>query len=344
MDRSYTRGWQIVAEARLRQSSIWRAKGRRISAILRRRLKLPRIAITACALSSAIPIRAARLARFSPASLLHAIHLYGAAAVTAFGWGVCGLLDWDAAPWAPLWFCGALLIYNADRLRHDPADTLNVPERECAAGRFRAASAFTTAAAAVVLVATPIVRGDWITLALVVLGAVVCLNYSVPAFGFRLKDVPVLKTFVAPTIVAAAVLVLPWIHEGPPANRVLFAVVAVRAWGLLLFNMILCDLRDVEGDLRTGVTSLPGALGWRGTRRVLAGLLVTLESLAFIIVARLPDSHPLAWRILCLIGPLYLGWLIIAARVRRSERFYEWWVEGMFFLPAIAVAVEAALD
>jgi hypothetical protein len=31
--------------------------------------------------------------------------------------------------------------------------------------------------------------------------------------------------------------------------------------------------------------------------------------------------------------------LILAARAPRSERFYERWVEGMLFLPAVVVLV-----
>ncbi len=307
------------------------------------RLILPRDAITHSALNIASRVRTAPPASISAAALLHALHLYGAAAIGAFGWGVCRLLDWDAAPWLPLWFCGALLIYNVDRLRRDPADALNVPQRDSATQRLRGASALTAALAAATLVALPMLRRDWVTLALVLGGTLVCLSYSIPLPGFRLKDVPVLKTFVAPTIVAAAILVLPWIHEGAPADRALFAVAAVCAWGLLLFNMILCDLRDVEGDCRTGIISLPGALGAAGTRRLLAGLLLAIESLAFAIAARAPAPHAIAWRALCVLGPLYLGWLIAAVRVRRSERFYEWWVEGMFFLPALAVLAESAL-
>jgi 4-hydroxybenzoate polyprenyltransferase len=282
----------------------------------------------------ALPVPAAAL---SPATFLHTLHLYGAAAVTAFGWAMCELVGWDATPWMPLWFCGALLIYNADRLRRDPADDHNVPERAAAAQRLHALSAAVTVAAAAVLFGLPLWRHDWITLVLAVLGSMVCLSYSVPLLGFRLKDVPVLKTFVAPTVVAASILVLPWLHEEPPPDPLYFAVVAVRAWGLLLFNMILCDLRDVEGDRQTGIVSLPGALGGLGTRRLLIGMLIVFEAAALLLISRVPAEQSAPWLILCVLGPLYLGWLIAAVRRRQSERFYEWWVEGMFFLPGLAV-------
>ena len=61
--------------------------------------------------------------------LLHALSLYGAAGIAAFGWAVCRLLDWSVEPWILLWSCAALLIYNADRLRPDPADLVNIPQR-----------------------------------------------------------------------------------------------------------------------------------------------------------------------------------------------------------------------
>lgn len=243
----------------------------------------------------------------------------------------------------PLWFCGALFIYNADRLRRDPADALNVPRRESAAQRLRPLSAAMAALSAAILVVLPAARRDWITLALVVSGAFVCLNYVVPMFGFRLKNVPVLKTCVPPTVVAAAIFVLPWLHGTPAIAPTHLAAAAAQAWGLLLFNMILCDLRDVEGDRRTGVLSLPGALGFVGTRRLLLLLLLAVETLTVLLAARSPAAQAQAWQLLCLLIPLYLGALLAAVRVKRSERFYEWWVEGMFALPALAVLGQSAL-
>jgi 4-hydroxybenzoate polyprenyltransferase len=275
----------------------------------------------------------------SPVALLHTLHLYGAAAVAAFGWGVCRSLDWNPAPWLPLWFCGALLIFNADRLRTDPADAANVPQRVMAMHRLRGWSVLSVALAASFLLAIPLLRRDWITLALVLGGSLVCLSYSYPLLGWRLKDVPLLKTFFAPTIVFAAIVALPWLHEGPPANRAFFALAAVRAWGLLLFNMILCDLRDVEGDLKFGTLSLPAALGAPRTRWLLGALIVAIEILSMAALPIVPPAHLAQWRLLAIAAPLYLGGLLAAVRQPRSERFYEWFVEGMFFLPAIATAV-----
>src|SRR5262245_12486894 len=116
--------------------------------------------------------------------VLHALSLYGAAGIAGFGWAVCRLLDWPALPWIPLWSCAALLIYNADRLRTDPADLVNIPQRAAASARWRAWSRAVCAAAAIFLVVYPILTRDWLSLGLILGGAVVSLNYSIPIFGF----------------------------------------------------------------------------------------------------------------------------------------------------------------
>lgn len=278
------------------------------------------------------------------ATLLHALSIYGAVGIAAFGWAVCQLLDWSVQPWILLWSCAALLIYNADRLRPDPADLVNIPDRAAASERWRAVSRVVCLAAAVFLIVWPIFLRDWLTLGLILAGALTCLNYSIPIFGFRWKDVPLLKTFFAPTIVTASILGLPWFHLGPAVDGLTFFLISFRAWTFLMFNMILCDLRDVEGDQRCGIRSLPVVLGERRTRQLLLGLLIVIELLNISALWTASPAHRLAWWVMVFLGPAYLGSLLLAVRRPQPERFYEWAVEGMLFLPAIAVGIGAVLS
>ncbi|MEP6671563.1 MAG: UbiA family prenyltransferase [Chthoniobacter sp.] len=272
--------------------------------------------------------------------LLHTLSIYGAFGITAFGWAMGQLFNWEVGPWMPYWFCAALLVYNADRLRHDPADALNIPVREAAAARLRVLSFIVLILSALVLLVLPIVQRDWLTLALVLGGALVSLNYSIPLFGFRFKDVPLLKTFFAPTIVTASVLGLPWLHLGSGSTDLAtLAIGSLRSWAFLMFNMILCDLRDRGGDEACGIRSLPVVLGDKGTRWLLVALLACLEALALGALALASDAHRHIWAIMCIVGPIYLGGILLAVRRPRPERFYEWVVEGMLFLPAVAVVV-----
>ncbi len=263
-----------------------------------------------------------------------AVQIYGAAGIAAFGWAICALLGWDAAPWLPLWFSSALLIYNIDRLRRDPADALNTPLRAAASIRLRWLSAVVALAAGVALLAIPIWRRDWLTFGLAAGGALVSVQYSVPLLGFRLKDIPYLKSFIAPTMVIAAIFGLPWLHEGPRPGALL---AAFWAWSYLEFNMILCDLRDLEGDRRCGVASLPVRLGSKATHRLLKILPATYLLLAiFGMIAGSARLNP-PWWILAWSAAAYLILLLTASARPRSERFYEWAVEGMLYLPPLIV-------
>jgi 4-hydroxybenzoate polyprenyltransferase len=103
--------------------------------------------------------------------------------------------------------------------------------------------------------------------------------------------------------------------------------------------MILCDLRDLNGDRRTGIRSLPVLLGEKRTRTLLAALLTIVTALTLTMLAHAPARHALASRFADLVTPLALGALLFATRTPRSERFYEWAVEGLLFVPAFAVIV-----
>lgn len=270
--------------------------------------------------------------------LLHTLSIYGALGITAFGWAMGQLFNWEVGPWMPYWFCAALLVYNADRLRRDPADALNIPVREAAAARLRVLSFIVLIGSALVLLVLPIMRRDWLTLVLVLGGALVSLNYSIPLFGFRFKDVPLLKTFFAPTIVTASVLGLPWLHLGTGGTDLAtLAFGSLRSWTFLMFNMILCDLRDRAGDEACGIRSLPVVLGDKSTRWLLVALLTGIEALALGALSLASGTNRNVWAIMCVLGPVYLGGMLVAVRRPRPERFYEWVVEGMLFLPALAV-------
>lgn len=278
------------------------------------------------------------------------LHFYGAAGIAAFGWSMGSLLGIDASAHLPLWLCAALLIYNADRLRRDPADALNVPARSAASARLRRLSAGTLLAAAVVLLGIPVWRRDWFTLGLILLGGVVSLGYSLPPVGWRWKDLPLIKTLFAPSIVTAAVfglLVLGQTRyrpEGLGANpmadtfSLLWQVTFLLpwAWCYLLFNMVLCDLRDLAGDRQCGIHSIPVLWGEKGARRLLWVLAIGGQVIPLALLRFCPDEGvPLSF--VALLTGLYQAWLLHATREPRSERFYEWAVEGLLYLPALAL-------
>ena len=282
-------------------------------------------------------------------TVLHALNLYGAAGIVAFGWAMGRFLGADPAPWLPLWFCAALLIYNADRLRTDPADALNIPERAAACARLRPAIRVTVIGAALLLIGLPVWRQDLGTLGLVLGGSVVALGYSLPPRGWRWKDVPLVKTLFAPTVVTAAIfgllfsgserIPIPAIQFKNFSSLKLettgFLFLVPWAWCYLLFNMLLCDLRDRAGDARCGIRSIPVIWGENGTRRMLWSL-ACAGQIFLALHLRFHDYAAACAVVLSFLTGLYQAWLLLATRQPRGERFYEWAVEGMLFLPALA--------
>jgi 4-hydroxybenzoate polyprenyltransferase len=273
-------------------------------------------------------------------SLLAAIQSLGifpAIGIVSFGWALSRLLHFQCARYAPLWFAGALLVYNVDRLKRDPADAINIPRRSERNARLRRAGAAIAAASACALIAIPLAMRDWLVLALTLAGACTCLNYSIPVFGFRLKDVPFLKTFFAPAVVAAACLALPALQQPMHVSTPHYAAAAAWTCAFLFFNMMLCDLRDIEGDRAMGTLSVPVFLGRTRTLWLLGALVALVAALAIATAGTAPPIDAPDWKRLAILATIYLGALLVAVRKPRAEWFYEWCVEGMLFLPAVVV-------
>jgi 4-hydroxybenzoate polyprenyltransferase len=274
---------------------------------------------------------------------LQALSIYGALGIASFGWALSRLLHFEGVRYEPLWLFSALFIYNVDRLKADPADSINTPLRLKSTSGLRQMNRAVAALSAMGLVAAPLLERDWLMLLLTTAGSVFCINYSVPLLGFRFKDVPLLKTFFAPALVTGAFLIPPLLEQPLRASVACYALASLWTLCVTLFNMVLCDLRDIEGDATTGVRSLPVALGRRGTQAMLAGLLAAATTASLGVFLTCDSTTAMAWALISIFAPAYLGGLLFAARNPMPEAFYEWWVEGILLLPAAACAAAAAV-
>ena len=255
---------------------------------------------------------------------MHALHVYGAVGIAVFGWSLGRWAGFASGRLLPLWLAGALVVYNLDRLKHDPADWVNTPGRVSAHGMLRGWSWLLAGAGAVVLVGWPLWTGDAGLLVLTAVAVPLSLSYTFPLLGQRMKDVPVVKTLFAPLVVLAAVLGPPVLLQGLAVSPALM-LAAGWSWALLMFNMVLCDLRDIDGDRALGTRSLPVLLGRKGTHGLLWALIAAGTGCAAI--------H--GWPVLACCTVALLGPLALAAQWRQDEGFYEWLAEGTLFLPAL---------
>ena len=100
------------------------------------------------------PIKAAfsALSRYAePLRAVHALHLYGALGIATFGWSLGHWAGFSSARLLPLWLAGALVVYNLDRLKRDPADAINTPARVARHARLRPWSGLLAALGAAIL-------------------------------------------------------------------------------------------------------------------------------------------------------------------------------------------------
>jgi 4-hydroxybenzoate polyprenyltransferase len=186
------------------------------------------------------------------------------------------------SPWlrsAPLWLGGYLLVYNLDRLHYDPADQVNTPTRFLYRESLRSKRLLLIWVSAATLVTWPAITGRWWLIPPIVLAIAILQFYSrpMPFVRKRLKDLPVLKTFIAPFLIAAVLVLWPVleIRRNLGAREML---VFFWCFIVLSVNSISFDLRDIQGDVRNGTRTLPVLLGANWST-VLVGALALLAAL-----------------------------------------------------------------
>jgi len=212
---------------------------------------------------------------------IYLLEVVGGVAVVCLGWVSCRL---TGSPWvrsAPLWLGGYLLVYNLDRLHFDPADQFNTPVRFRNRKSLRGKRLILIWLSAIALISWPALTGRWWlvpSLALVI-GVLQFYSRPLPLVQRRLKDVPVLKTFIAPFFIASILVLWPVLEMGrtlSPRDGLVF----FWCFLVLCVNSVSFDLRDIRGDLKTGTRTVTVLLGANGSIVFLGvlGLLAVLTS------------------------------------------------------------------
>jgi 4-hydroxybenzoate polyprenyltransferase len=208
---------------------------------------------------------------------VYLLELVGATAVTSLGWAACRILQIDWIPSAPLWFAGYLLVYNLDRLYSDPADLVNIPIRSRKAPELRAARLGLAFLSVTVLLVWPLLTGRWWLVLVLAFVATILQFYSrpVPGVGFRLKDLPYVKSFLPTGVIAWILVIWPCVENGR-SFQLKECLVVVWCLLVLIINGLVFDYRDIEGDSAAGTQTIPVRLGRRNTIYLLIGLMVAL--------------------------------------------------------------------
>ena len=212
---------------------------------------------------------------------IYLLEVVGGVGVTCLGWVACYLTGSSWVRSAPLWLGGYLLVYNLDRLHYDPADRENTPTRFLCRESLRPKRLILIWLSVIALVGWSALTGRWWLIPPLALVIAVLQFYSrpLPYIRKRLKDLPVLKTFIAPLLIAAVLVFWPVLELRRNLGT---REILIFFWCLIILcvNSLSFDLRDIPGDLRLGTRTAAVLLGanWSVVFLGALALLATLMS------------------------------------------------------------------
>ncbi len=170
-------------------------------------------------------------------------------------------------------FCLAFSVYNLNKVSDLKEDLINQPDRAQFVKKYRdyivfaclesvniaVILAFFTNPAAILVILFPFYVG---------------LFYSMGVRRVRIKNLKVLKNIMIAGAVTVGAALLPLaVHVSIP-----FVVLLVAYWFFLkvFIDSVVLDVRDIEGDQKAGVRTIPASLGRNKTRNLLLLLNSTL--------------------------------------------------------------------
>jgi 4-hydroxybenzoate polyprenyltransferase len=155
----------------------------------------------------------------------------------------------------------------------------------------------------------------------------------VPALGVvsllypRLKRAPITKTAVLPLIWTWACIALPFNDASWFGWRAMLQPVAMPILLLIGAGCLLCDLKDEDGDRRSGVRSLPAMFG--GTATVRAAAIVALTAAAVAMLEHRPGL---------VVSAAVLGMTTWTPKLLASEAAGPLLVDVILTLPGLLIA------
>jgi 4-hydroxybenzoate polyprenyltransferase len=266
---------------------------------------------------------------------VYLLEIIGGIGVTCLGWVSCSLTGSSWLRSAPLWLGGYLLVYNLDRLHYDPADRVNTPTRFLCRESLRPKRLIVIWLSVAMLIGWPGLTGRWwlIPLLGLVIAALQFYSRPFPYVRKRMKDLPVLKTFIAPVLIATVLVFWPVLELRRSLG---LREILIFFWCLVILsvNSLSFDLRDIKGDLRTGTRTAAVLLGTHWSV-VFLGALALLAVLTSLIVGFHGAADVLVPSSLVM-GAALIFWAFFS---RVQPMTLSFVADLFFFLPALALLV-----
>lgn len=167
-------------------------------------------------------------------------------------------------------------IYSFNHLTDYAEDKINKPDSILVSGRRTPLQvlAFSFVCKGLAAISALFLSRESFVLACILI--LVSFLYSYKFFGYRLKDIFVVKSLTVAGSYAA-ILGIPALATGAPISQGL-VFIAFFVFSHILIGTIIADLADIDGDTKSGVKTIPAALGPEKT----LWLLVALNTISFI--------------------------------------------------------------
>lgn len=234
-------------------------------------------------------------------------------------------------------FVTALIPYNLDRIFDSYIQ--KIPEAK-AQMFFRQpyifVLLFTAVAATALLLYYAPLKVRYVSIA-----GIIPLLYGTPLFPwkgksglrwYRLKDIPGSKAWIVGSVLTYAVVALPLAYAGVNFDLVA-ALTTLFMFVFIVTNSHTFDIRDIESDLETGVTTLPIMAGIKGTKIILTAM--NLLMLLAITNAWITDIMAFYPEIILATGVNII--YVWAVKADTPRYVYSIWIEGCLFIPALII-------
>lgn len=232
-------------------------------------------------------------------------------------------------------FCLAMAVYSFNRVSDLEEDSINAPDKGQFIKKNRDYLLFVSIESLDIAVVLAFFTNP-VAITIILFAFCVSVFYGLGSRRFRLKNILFLKNItVAATMATAAVLLPLAVHA-----NIAFVVLMVAYFIFLktLIEGVLHDARDIEGDRKAGVGSVPATLGMNKTRNLLLLLNSTLVVwLAFALFQAI--FYP--YIVVLILSLLYGYWLILrftrpganTSRVWYSFVAGEWIILALYATP-----------
>ncbi len=225
----------------------------------------------------------------------------------------------------------AISVYSFNKVTDIEEDAVNLPERAQFAKRNRDLLILASLVSINIAIVFAFFSNPYASV-LIIFPFYISVLYSIGVQKLRLKDVLLLKNVIAAATCTVAAVLLPLVVHSDAALIVM--LVAYFVFLKLFINSVIFDIRDIEGDKKAGVRTIPVYLGKSKTRALLLILNSTLIAwVALSLICGLFSTY----LYVVIFSVLYGYWYILhftRAKVKASNLF-DLLVDGEWVILAI---------